>query len=117
MVEKYQITIKKKAVTSYPTVQHMLESLSGTDRAQTLIATCEAFALMENMQDVNPKVLYHRAIEVLLGYHPKQNSSTILPKKELGTGEKSSSRDSISEALQNGDYLKQIEMITSTFDD
>lgn len=115
MVEKYQITIKKKAVTSYPTVQHMLESLSGTDRAQTLIATCEAFALMENMQDVNPEVLFLRAREILLGFHPKQNSSTILPKKEPEAGEKSSNRDSISEALQNEDYLKQIEEITSSF--
>ncbi len=76
MDNRYQITIKGNYVKNYPVTYQMLDELSGSIRAKTLIATCEAFAKIEGMENVNPEVLYHRASEILLGYEPGDHATS-----------------------------------------
>ncbi len=71
MIDRYQITFKANVIKNYPVTQQLCNTLSGSERARTIMAVIEAFAMMEGMQGADPRALYHHAKELLLGYNPK----------------------------------------------
>lgn len=77
MVKKYQITIKDTMIGEYPTVSKVLETLSGAERAKTLMAACEAFATIEKMQYSDPEAIYFHAKAILKGYDPEHTRITV----------------------------------------
>ncbi len=115
MIDKFQITFKKKAVEDYPVVSRLLVSLTGSIRTKTFISTCEAFARIEGMENANPEALYHHAEEILKGFHPNTQGVVIHQEQELVEGTLSSTKTNVTETQQNTDFLKMINETINSF--
>ena len=111
MLDKFQITFKRKAVDGYPVVSGVLESLTGSSRTKTFISTCEAFARLEGMEDANPEALYHHAEEILKGFHPQYSRSegAVIPSGIDRTADMTQPKQTkVTEARQNSELLNRI---------
>ncbi len=104
MSKKYQITINEKMAAGYPVASRMLETLSGTKRALTLLATCEAFAESENLISNDPETLYYCAMLRLKGVESQKDSPDVTEKSANISGDNSNNiyLAKINESIEQG---------------
>ncbi len=110
MAKKYQLTINEHMTAEYPVVSKMLETLSGKERAKTLMATSEAFAKINHLMSNDPEVLYYYAMAILKGFAPDHELNSNLQRVSPDAVAKSpdtSGNDS------NNNYLNQIDQMIS----
>lgn len=105
MTSKFQVTFKNRMVEKYPVAKRLMETLSGKERAATILAVLEAFAMRENMQGTEPKALFHHAEELLLGYDPGKLVGQS--EMELGT----------TNTQQHADFLGMVEEAVNSYDE